>query len=68
MFHSSSSNGPDDPDSDLVGQNAWRDRIDAEKSVERWLSEYPSTFITLTGPPGSGKQSLLSRVLKKEEK
>jgi len=36
--------------------------------VERWLSEYPSTFITLTGPPGSGKQNLLNRVLKKEEK
>jgi hypothetical protein len=68
IFHSSSSSGGDTPDADHVGQNAWRDRIDAEKSVERWLSEYPSTFITLTGPPGSGKQNLLSRVLKKEEK
>jgi len=68
IFHSSSSDPSDRPDADTVGQNAWRDRIEAEKNVERWLSEYPSTFITLTGPPGSGKQSLLSRVLKKEEK
>lgn len=36
--------------------------------MERWLSEYPSTFITITGPPGSGKISLLNRVLNKEEK
>jgi hypothetical protein len=69
IFRSSSSSGPDeDAALDTVGQNAWSDRIEAEKNVERWLSEYPSTFITLTGPPGSGKQSLLSRVLKKEEK
>lgn len=66
-FHHAS---PADTDSapDAVGKDAWKDRIDAEKSVERWLSEYPSTFITITGPPGSGKASLVSRVLKKEEK
>ena len=51
-----------------VGQNAWQDRIAAEKEVDRWLSEYPSTFITVTGPPGSGKVSLVNRVLKKREK
>jgi predicted AAA+ superfamily ATPase len=69
LFRSSSSpSSNEDHALDAVGQNAWSDRIEAEKNVERWLSEYPSTFITLTGPPGSGKQSLLSRVLKKEEK
>ena len=51
-----------------MGKNAWKDRVDAEKSVERWLSEYPSTFITITGPPGSGKASLVSRVLSKQAK
>jgi hypothetical protein len=51
-----------------VGQNAWEDRIAAEKEVDRWLSEYPSTFITVTGPPGSGKVSLVNRVLKKTQK
>jgi putative protein kinase ArgK-like GTPase of G3E family len=54
--------------SDTIGQNAWEDRIEAERTVERWLSEYPSTFITITGPPGSGKVSLVSRVLGKQEK
>lgn len=69
LFSSSTSTSDDSAaDTDTVGQNAWRDRIEAEKSVERWLTEYPSTFITITGPPGSGKQSLLSRVLKREEK
>lgn len=54
--------------SDSIGQDAWEDRIEAERTVERWLSEYPSTFITITGPPGSGKVSLVSRVLSKQEK
>lgn len=68
LFSSSSSSSDSTKDLDTVGQNAWKDRIEAEKSVERWLSEYPSTFITIQGPPGSGKQSLLNRVLKKEDK
>jgi putative protein kinase ArgK-like GTPase of G3E family len=66
IFHSHSSASGESRDA--VGKNAWQDRIEAEKSVERWLSEYPSTFITITGPPGSGKDSLVSRVLKKEDK
>ena len=60
--HSPASSG------DALGKDAWKDRVDAEKSVERWLSEYPSTFITITGPSGSGKASLISRVLGKENK
>jgi Ni2+-binding GTPase involved in maturation of urease and hydrogenase len=36
--------------------------------VERWLAEYPGTFITVQGPPGSGKVSLVSRVLKDQAK
>lgn len=51
-----------------LGQNAWEDRVAAEKEVDRWLSEYPTTFITVTGPPGSGKESLVKRVLTKQEK
>ena len=53
---------------DAIGKDAWTDRVEAEKSVERWLSEYPSTFITITGPPGSGKASLASRVLTHQNK
>ena len=56
------------PVEDPIGKDAWKDRVEAEKSVERWLSEYPSTFITVTGPPGSGKTSLVSRVLQRQNK
>ncbi|ORY30013.1 RNA12 protein-domain-containing protein [Naematelia encephala] len=69
FFRSSSDSGnPPEVSEDAIGKDAWEDRIQAEKDVERWLSEYPSTFITITGPPGSGKTSLVSRVLKKEDK
>ncbi|RXK35460.1 hypothetical protein M231_07272 [Tremella mesenterica] len=53
---------------DAIGKDAWQDRVEAEKSVQRWLAEYPSTFITITGPSGSGKMSLVTRVLGKAEK
>ncbi|KIS00931.1 exonuclease [Cryptococcus deuterogattii 2001/935-1] len=53
---------------DAIGKNAWADRVEAEKGVEEWLAEYPSTFITITGPPGSGKSSLVTRVLKQQDK
>ncbi|WVF71877.1 hypothetical protein IAT40_006687 [Kwoniella sp. CBS 6097] len=53
---------------DAIGKDAWQDRVQAEKDVERWLSEYPGTFITITGPPGSGKVSLVTRVLKQQQK
>ncbi|OCF71499.1 exonuclease [Kwoniella mangroviensis CBS 8886] len=53
---------------EAIGKDAWQDRVEAEKDVERWLSEYPNTFITITGPPGSGKVSLVSRVLKQQAK
>ncbi|WRT67442.1 uncharacterized protein IL334_004413 [Kwoniella shivajii] len=53
---------------ETIGKDAWQDRVEAEKEVERWLAEYPGTFITITGPPGSGKVSLVSRVLKQQGK
>lgn len=51
-----------------LGRASWRDRLEAEQSVERWLSEFPSTFIVVTGPPGSGKHNLVDRVIKQEQK
>lgn len=51
-----------------VGEGAWKDRQEAEKDIKRWLSEHPSTFITVTGPPGSGKVSLVTRVLNDQKK
>jgi hypothetical protein len=67
-FLRSSATGANDGNVEAIGKNAWHDRVEAERSVETWLSEYPSTFITITGPPGSGKVSLVSRVLKRQEK
>ena len=69
FLRSSSSASPTSGSSDdAIGKDAWQDRVEAEKDVERWLAEYPSTFITITGPPGSGKFSLVSRVLKQQDK
>ncbi|WWD16211.1 hypothetical protein CI109_100637 [Kwoniella shandongensis] len=51
-----------------IGKDAWKDRVVAEKDVEHLLSEYPGSFITITGPPGSGKVSLVTRVLKQQDK
>lgn len=66
-FGRSSTPSPDESD-DALGKDAWRDRREAEKQVSRWLAEYPSTFVTITGPHGSGKASLVTRVLKGQEK
>jgi len=54
--------------SDGVGRGAWQDRIAAEKQVLSWISESPGTFIAVTGPPGSGKASLVNRVIQDKEK
>ncbi|WVW82700.1 hypothetical protein I302_104711 [Kwoniella bestiolae CBS 10118] len=64
----SSSSASTGESEEAIGKDAWQDRVEAEKDVERWLSEYPNTFITITGPPGSGKVSLVSRVLKQQSK
>ncbi|CAK9783922.1 hypothetical protein CC85DRAFT_287857 [Cutaneotrichosporon oleaginosum] len=53
---------------DDLGRASFRDRVEAERNVERWLTEFPSTFIVVTGPPGSGKHDLVDRVLKDEKK
>ncbi|KAK8869527.1 hypothetical protein IAR55_000093 [Kwoniella newhampshirensis] len=53
---------------EAIGKDAWKDRVEAEKDVEHLLMEYPSSFITITGPPGSGKVSLVTRVLKQQDK
>ncbi len=53
---------------DDLGRASFRDRVEAERNVERWLTEFPSTFIVVTGPPGSGKHDLVDRALKDEKK
>ncbi|KAL1411010.1 mitochondrial escape protein 2 [Vanrija albida] len=53
---------------ETLGRASWKDRVEAEKAVENWLSEFPSTFIVVTGPPGSGKHNLINRVVKHTKK
>lgn len=65
--------GFDDDDEDMINEmdassGTWHDRIAAEKQLKSWLTENPSTFITVTGPSGSGKAGLVSRVIQAKGK
>ncbi|CED82195.1 Mitochondrial escape protein 2 [Phaffia rhodozyma] len=51
-----------------VNQSAWRERQEAVKQTEGWLKEYPSGFIFVTGPAGSGKNALVDEILSAEQK
>ena len=44
-------------------EDIWRDRRQAAKDIAGLLRETPSTFITISGPKGSGKDQLLSSAL-----
>lgn len=51
-----------------LGRASWKDRLEAEDKVKNWLAEYPSTFIVVSGPPGSGKHDLVQHIIKDEAK
>ncbi|KAK0559457.1 mitochondrial escape protein 2 [Tilletia horrida] len=57
---------PDDDGS--VKEDDWWERKQAAAKIAGWLKESPSTFITLTGPRGSGKHQLLARAIPPEVK
>ncbi|CAD6884034.1 unnamed protein product [Tilletia laevis] len=57
---------PDDDGS--VQEDDWWERKQAAAKIAGWLKENPSTFITLTGPRGSGKHQLLTRAIPAEVK
>ncbi|KAE8209070.1 hypothetical protein CF327_g6902 [Tilletia walkeri] len=57
---------PDDDGS--VQEDDWWERKQAAAKISGWLKEAPSTFITLTGPRGSGKHQLLARSIPAEVK
>ncbi|TIA97672.1 hypothetical protein E3P77_02952 [Wallemia ichthyophaga] len=50
--------------SDGVVASDIQERREAFESVNIWLNESPSTFITLTGARGSGKSSLLKNLMR----
>lgn len=50
------------------GDIAWAERREAEKTAEGWLREYPSGFIVVAGPHGSGKTALVEKIIGEEGK
>jgi len=40
-----------------------RERAEAKEQLASWLKDTPNSFITVTGPAGSGKTALMSEVL-----
>lgn len=48
---------------DDLGRASWQDRMEAEANIDKWIREFPSTFIVVTGPPGSGKHELVQRMI-----
>ncbi|KAK0559235.1 mitochondrial escape protein 2 [Tilletia horrida] len=55
-------------DDGSVKEDDWWERKQAAAKIAGWLKESPSTFITLTGPRGSGKHQLLARAIPAEVK
>ncbi|TFK55018.1 hypothetical protein OE88DRAFT_1779208 [Heliocybe sulcata] len=43
--------------------NVWKERKDAEDAVYRYLAEMPSSVAFLHGPQGSGKTTMLTKIL-----
>ncbi|EPQ25968.1 uncharacterized protein PFL1_06423 [Pseudozyma flocculosa PF-1] len=47
-------------------EDDWWERREAADSIQEWIREKPSTFITITGPRGSGKSKLLGKAITKD--
>ncbi|KDN40247.1 hypothetical protein K437DRAFT_258710 [Tilletiaria anomala UBC 951] len=48
---------------DIAKEDIWWERQQAAKNISGLLKETPSTFITVSGPRGSGKGQLIERTL-----
>ncbi|CAD6566825.1 MAG: mitochondrial escape protein 2 [Cyphobasidiales sp. Tagirdzhanova-0007] len=46
----------------VTGTGIERERTEAAERLKLWLNDLPDTFITVTGPPGSGKSDLVHSV------
>ncbi|CAO1635155.1 unnamed protein product [Sympodiomycopsis kandeliae] len=46
----------------------WFERRAAKESIQSWLRDQPETFVTITGPRGSGKHKLLESSIPKDRK
>ncbi|GJJ12482.1 hypothetical protein Clacol_006724 [Clathrus columnatus] len=56
---------PPKAESRHLNASAWKDRKDAEESLQSYLSDEPTTLTFVHGPAGSGKTMLLDSVLEK---
>ncbi|KAK9895624.1 hypothetical protein P389DRAFT_152177 [Cystobasidium minutum MCA 4210] len=62
--HKQSIEGEENEDENLeqIGTGIEMERIEAAEKLKLWLNEMPDTFVTITGPPGSGKAALVNQV------
>ncbi|KAH9857835.1 RNA12 protein-domain-containing protein [Lenzites betulinus] len=48
----------------LASQGVWKERQEAEDSLQKYLTDLPSTICFVHGPQGSGKSRMLNGILK----
>lgn len=46
----------------------WKEREDAERAIQAYLSDLPSTVTFVHGPQGSGKSTMIASALKSAER
>ncbi|KAJ4488366.1 exonuclease [Lentinula aciculospora] len=51
-----------------VDKQIWKEREDAERSIQAYLSDLPSTVTFVHGPQGSGKSTMIASALKSAER
>lgn len=51
-----------------TASGSWHERQEAERMTEGWLKEFPSGFIVVSGPAGSGKTALVKKVVETDKK
>ncbi|PWZ03675.1 hypothetical protein BCV70DRAFT_209908 [Testicularia cyperi] len=51
---------------DASGADDWWERRQSAETIQEWIREKPSTFITVAGPRGSGKTGLLSKAITRD--
>lgn len=44
----------------------WWERRQSAETIQEWIREKPSTFITISGPRGSGKSGLVNKAITRE--
>ncbi|KAF5391771.1 hypothetical protein D9757_001714 [Collybiopsis confluens] len=51
-----------------VDKQIWKEREDAERAIQTYLSDLPSTVTFVHGPQGSGKSTMITSALKAAER